>query len=66
MKLIDKDFKKYIAKLRRKYLHWKWQRRWNKAWAISCHKAYGCYHEYIGACSPWYYFWNELDGLKNK
>lgn len=62
MKLIDKYFNKY----KRKYLHWKWQRRWNKAWSISCHKAYDLYSEYIDACSPWYYFWNELEGLKNK
>lgn len=62
MKLIDKYFNKY----KRKYLHWKWQRRWNKAWNISCHKAYDFYGEYIGSNSPWYYFWNELDGLKNK
>lgn len=62
MKLMDKYFNKY----KRKYLHWKWQRRWNKAWSISCHKAYDFYNEYIDACSPWYYFWNELEGLKNK
>lgn len=62
MKLIDKVFNKY----KRKYFHWKWQRRWNKAWNISCWKAYGMYSEDIKACSPWYYFWNELEDLKNK
>ena len=62
MKLIDKYFNKY----KRKYLHWKWQRRWNKAWAISCWKAHAFYSEYTDANYPEYYFWNELEGLKNK
>ena len=62
MKLIDKYFNKY----KRKYLHWRWQRRWNKAWSISFHKAYDIYSEDIDAALPQYYFWNELDALKNK
>lgn len=62
MELINKYFNKY----KRKYLHWKWQRRWNNAWSISCHKAYDLYSECIDAAFPWYYFWNELKGLKNK
>jgi hypothetical protein len=55
--------KKLIDK--RKVAHRRWQRRWNRAWRIACHKASG-YHEDIIACDPMFYFWNELDGLKNK
>lgn len=51
-------------KLLKRYLHWKWQRRYNKAWNIACHKAYDGYNEDIGACHPLFYFYNELIGLK--
>jgi hypothetical protein len=52
-----------IKRLRRWWLHRKWQRRFNLAWRTAVRKSKG-YHELIDACSPWYYFKNELDGLK--
>ena len=49
--------------LKKKYLHWKWKRRYNWAWRIAERKAKS-YNEDICTCNPWYYFKNELDGLK--
>lgn len=60
-----------MNKLKKRYVHWKWQRRYMKAWWISCHKAYNSltsefnYSEDIDACDPQFYFQNELEGLKN-
>lgn len=48
----------------RKYLHWKWERRYNKAKRIAEYKA-SSYSEDICACHPDFYFKSELDGLKN-
>ena len=51
--------------IKKKYLHWKWQRRYNRAWRMSAWKA-KMYHEDISMCSPYYYFEEELRGLKEK
>lgn len=50
--------------LKKKMLHRKWQKRYDLAWRISCHKAYDGYNEDIAACHPMFYFKNELDWLK--
>lgn len=60
-----KKFKEIITILKKKYLHFKWQCRYNKAWNIACHKAYDGYNEDIATCHPLFYFQNELNGLKN-
>ena len=57
IKFYDKE------ELKKIYLHWKWKRGYKWAWRIAEHKAKG-YHEDISTCNPWYYFKNELDGLK--
>lgn len=49
-----------MMNLKKKYLHWKWQHRYNKAWNIACHKAYDDYNEDITTCNPLYYFYAEL------
>ncbi len=56
--------KKLVNK--RKIAHRRWQRRRDRAWNIACHKAYDGYNEDVNACDPMFYFYNELDGLKNK
>ncbi len=55
---------------KKSYLHWKWNRRYLKAWAIACHKAYRAFgnafihREEIDRCSPNFYFANELKKLR--
>ena len=61
---------KKLTPFKKRYLHWKWQKRYNRAWYISCHKAYNSlvdefhYSEDIATCSPHFFFRNELQSLK--
>lgn len=52
-----------MNKLKKKYLHWLWKHRYNKAWKRSCKRA-SSYHEEISHCSPWFYLEEELKELK--
>lgn len=54
-----------MKQLIRKWQHWRWVRRYNKAKRIAEYKANAFYHEDICACHPDFYFKSELDGLKN-
>lgn len=56
--------KKKLENLKRTRLHERWQKRYDRAWAIARWKAYNSYHEDICACTPEFYFKSELDGLK--
>lgn len=56
--------KKIILLALRKYLHWKWQRRLNKAWKRAERKAKRWYYEDISSSNPWNYFHEELKELK--
>jgi len=53
-----------MNKIKKKYFHWLWQHRYNKAWRRAKRKAKSFYHEDISHCNPWFYFKDELEELK--
>ena len=55
-----------ITDLKYGYLHWKCQKRWNKAWKRAKRRANSFYREDIASCNPWCYFQEELNDLKRK